>query len=97
MKNVMTEDGQVSGLIELENAYYVVQMDAVVDAEATEANRETIIAGRESALYTEVIDGYLKEMTWELDQREWAKISFDNLFTVYEIEAETEEVETTEK
>lgn len=95
--NAMTEDGQVSGLIELENAYYVVQMDAVVDAKATEANRETIIAGRESALYTEVIDGYLKEMTWELDQREWAKISFDNLFTVYEIEAETEEVETTEK
>ena len=93
----MTEDGQVSGLIELENAYYVLQMDAVVDAEATEANRETIIAARESALYTEVVEGYLKEMTWELDQREWAKISFDNLFTVYEIEAETEEVNSTEK
>lgn len=95
--NAMTEDGQVSGLIELENAYYVVQMDAMVDAEATEANRETIISGRESALYTEVIEGYLKEMTWEMDQSAWAKISFDNLFTVYEIEDETEEVETTEK
>ncbi len=95
--NAMTEDGQVSGLIELENAYYVVQMDAVVDEEATEANRETIIAGRESALYTEVVEGYLKEMTWELDQKAWTKISFDNLFTVYEIEDETEAVDSTEK
>jgi len=95
--NAMTEDGQVSGLIELESAYYVVQMDAIVDDEATEANRQTIISGRESALYTEVVEGYLEEMTWELDQRAWAKISFDNLFTVYEIEDETEEVEATEQ
>jgi len=92
----MTEDGQVSALIELESAYYVLQMDAVVDAEATAANRETIISERQSTLYTEVVDGFLEEMTWELDQSAWAKISFDNLFTVYEIEDVTEEVETTE-
>ena len=93
----MTEDGQVSGLIELENAYYVVQMDAVVDAEATEANRQTIISDRQTTLYTEVVDGYLEEMNWELDQKVWAKISFDNLFTVYLRETETEEVSATEQ
>lgn len=92
----MTEDGQVSGLIELENAYYVVQMDAVVDAEATEQNRQSIISERQTTLYTEVVDGYLEEMNWELDQKLWAQISFDNLFTVYLPETETEEVEATE-
>ena len=93
----MTEDGQVSDLIETETAYYVIQMDAVVDAEATESNRQSIISEREQALFTEVVDGYLAEMTWELDQRAWAKISFDNLFTVYERETETETVEATEE
>ena len=92
----MTEDGQVSGLIELENAYYVVQMDAVVDAKATEENRQSIISERQTALYTEVVEGYLEGMNWELDQKLWAEISFDNLFTVYLREAETEEVEATE-
>lgn len=92
----MTEDGQVSGLIELENAYYVVQMDAVVDAEATEANRQSIISERQTALYTEVVEGYLEGMSWELDQKLWAKVTFDNLFTVYLRETVTEEVETTE-
>ena len=92
----MTEDGQVSGLIELENAYYVVQMDAVVDAEATEQNRQSIISERQTTLYTEVVDDYLEEMNWELDQKLWAQISFDNLFTVYLPETETEEVEATE-
>ena len=95
--NALNEDGQVSALIEMESAYYVIQMDAVVDAEATEANRQTIIAERQSALFTEVVEGYLEEMVWELDQSAWAKISFDNLFTVYEAEAETEEVESTEE
>lgn len=94
--DAMTEDGQVSSLIELENAYYVVQMDAVVDAEATEENRQSIISERQTALYTEVVDAYLAEMNWELDQKLWAKISFDNLFTVYLRETETEEVEATE-
>ena len=92
----MTEDGQVSDLIELENAYYVVQMDAVVDKEATEQNRQAIISERQNALYTEVVDGYLEEMTWELDQKVWAQISFDNLFTVYEREESTEELQATE-
>lgn len=91
--DAMTEDGQVSGLIELENAYYVVQVDVVVDEEATESNRQSIISERQTTLYTEVVQAYLDEMTWELDEKLWAQISFDNLFTVYLPEVETTEAE----
>lgn len=89
----MTEDGQVSGLIEVENAYYVVQMDAVVDAEATETNRQSIISDRQTTLYTEVVEGYMAESEWELNEKLWEQVSFDNLFTVYLRETETEELE----
>lgn len=92
----MTEDGQVSDLIETDSTYYVVQMDEVMNAEATEANRQSIISERETELYTEVVEGYLEEMDWELNQKVWAQISFDNLFTVYLRETGTEELETTE-
>lgn len=92
----MTEDGQVSDVIETENAYYIVQMDSVVDTDATESRRESIISERQSELYTEVVEGYLEEMDWELNQKVWAQISFDNLFTVYLPETETEELEATE-
>lgn len=92
----MTEDGQVSDLIETDSTYYIVQMDEVMNADATEANRQSIISERETELYTEVVEGYLEEMNWELNQKVWAKISFDNLFTVYLRETDTEEIESTE-
>ena len=93
----LTTEGAVSDLIETETGYYVLQMDALVDASATESTRNSIISERQNALYTEVIEGYLKEMKWDLDQRLWRQISFDNLFTVYEPESETEELEVTEQ
>lgn len=92
----MTEDGQVSDLIETDSTYYIVQMDEVMNADATESNRQSIISERETELYTEVVEGYLEEMNWELNQKVWAKISFDNLFTVYLRETDTEEIESTE-
>lgn len=92
----MAEDGAVSDLIELDTAYYVVQMDAVVDAAATETARQNIIAERQSALYTEVVEGYHEEFVWSLNEKVWEQVSFDNLFTVYLPEPDTEELESTE-
>ena len=93
----LTTDGAVSDLIELENAYYVVQMDAVVDADATEATRESIISNRQSELYTKVVEDYVAESEWKLDKKLWEKVTFDNLFTLYEPETETEVLEATEE
>ena len=35
-------------------------------------------------------------MVWELDEKLWEQVSFDNLFTIYLPETETETVEGTE-
>ena len=89
----LTEDGAVSEVIETEDAYYVVQMDAVTDAEATETYRASIISDRQTTLYTEVVDGYMESMVWSLDEKVWEQISFDNLFTLYLTDTESTEVE----
>ena len=78
------EEGEVSDLIETETQYYVVRLDAETDKEATETNRQNIIEERKSALYTEVVEGMMKELTWEVNERVWEQVSFKNLFTIVE-------------
>lgn len=78
-------------VVELDNAYYVLRMDAVVDEDATAANREAIISQRESDLYIEVVKAYQEAVTWTVDEKLWEKVSFDNLFTTYLPSTETVE------
>lgn len=85
-------EGEMSKLIETETNYYVARLDANTDADATEANRQNIIAERESALYAEVVEGMMKELTWTVDEKVWEQVTFGNLFTTVK-----ESVETTEE
>lgn len=91
------EEGAVSDVIDTENNYYVVRLDAKTDAEATEATRENIIAQRESDLYKEVLDGYKEGHVWTVDEKVWEKVSFDNLFTTVQATESTEDVQATEQ
>jgi foldase protein PrsA len=87
-------EGEVSDVIEGESYYYVARLDAETDADATEETRESIISDRQSDLYDEVLDGWKDESEWVLDEKAWAKVTFDNLFTT--VAPETEEAEDTE-
>ena len=85
-------EGEVSKLIETETNYYVARLDANTDADATEANRQTIISERQSALFTEVVEGFMKELTWTVNDKVWEQVSFGNLFTTVEkTEEDTEQ------
>ena len=88
------KEGGVSGLIDTESSYYVVRLDAEVDEKATEENRKSIISERQENHYNEVLDGWKETDKWELDEKVWASVSFDNLFTL--IEESTESAVDTE-
>ena len=77
-------EGEVSGLIETSTQYYVVRLDANTDEAATESNRQTIISERQTALYTEVVEGFMDEFEWKVNAKVWAQVKFDNLFTTIE-------------
>ena len=89
-----SEEGAVSDVIDTENAYYVVRLDAKTDATATETTRESIIRDREDALYEVVLSGWLEEHTWEVKESVWKDVTFDRLFTTVE---PTDDVDTTEQ
>ena len=88
------EEGAVSDVIDTENAYYVVRLDARTDAAATEATKESIISDREDALYEEVLSGWQEEHTWEVKESVWKDVTFDRLFTTVE---PTDDADTTEQ
>ena len=50
-------DGEVYGeVIEGEDAYYVVRMDSVLDRDATDSQKETIVQERQSEAYSDLLD-----------------------------------------
>lgn len=73
------------------NAIVVNTDRNVSDEEATEENREAIIAERENQLYRDTLDEWQKEDGWTVNEAVVNKIEFHNILT-----QNTEEIETTE-
>lgn len=81
-------DGEISEVITTDDNYYVVRMDSTFDEEATESKKESIVSTRKSDHYTEVCDKYKEDVKYEVNEEEWAKVKFDELFSVKTTEAE---------
>lgn len=75
-------EGEVSGVIDVDTAYYIVRLDSENDAKATQDRKDAIITKRQNAHYTEVTDAYKEDAKWEVKDDVWKTVSFDTLFTV---------------
>ena len=94
-------EGETSKLIETTSYIYIAKIDEEVDAEATEENRESIIAERESALYSDKLEAWQKDDGWKVNESVVNKIDFHNLLTqkdpsTQSTEKGTESTENTE-
>lgn len=92
----LTEEGQVSDVVETDSSYYVLRLDTITDADKTEQHRQEIIGNRQSELYSKVLQGYKDEAEWVLNEKVWKTVTFDNLFTTTVESTETETVDSTE-
>ena len=75
------KEGEVSGQVTTKSAIYFVKIDAETDKEATEENRESIIAERENKQYDKVMKKLQKNDGWTVEEKLLEKIDFHNLFT----------------
>jgi len=89
-------EGEVSDMVETENAIYFLRIDKDTDVDATEENRQSIIAERENALYKEVVTKWQENDGWDYDESMLEDIDFHNNFTIYEQEEETEDSDVSE-
>lgn len=80
------EEGQVTGVVETENGYYVAKVTSLFDKDATEAKKEEIRAERKEEKYTETVDGWKKEAKITVKERVWNKVDFQKLGVTMKID-----------
>ncbi len=84
------KDGELSGVITGEDAFYVVRMESTFDEEETEKRKSEIVTERKNDHYKEVCDKYKEGVKFELNEKAWAKVKFDKLFTIKQEDTTTD-------
>ena len=95
------KEGETSKLIETSSAIYIVKINKDIDEKATEENRKTIIADRESKVYSDKVKEWQKKDGWDVNESVVDKIDFHNVLTqkdpnAKDTEKSTEKTESTE-
>lgn len=85
------KEGQISKVISTDDNYYVVRLDSTFDEEATENKKKSIVTDRKNDHYTEVCDKYKEGVKYEINEEEWAKVKFDEMFSIKTTEKEESE------
>lgn len=93
LKNVADtlSDGEIAAEpVEGENGFYVVQMVSTFDRDATDQKKEEIINDRKQELLNSVLEGWETD-SFDIDEKVWDTVTFDDIITLKSTEAETEE------
>lgn len=92
------KEGEMSGVIETDTAYYIIRLDSEYDETATESKREELINQKKEDHYTQVIDEWKGEEDWSVDTDAWSKVTFEKDFEAIAEDTEsTEALESTEQ
>lgn len=83
-------EGETTGVIETDSGYYVARVTSLFDQEATDTEKQNIIAQRQTDLYNETCDGWKEETDIKVNNRVWDKIDFQTLSVTY-VQDETED------
>lgn len=86
------QDGQVYGeVVEGENAYFVVRMDSVLDREATDQEKESIVSERQQEAYNDLLDQWKEETDITVNNDQWEKVTLTDTEQYTIKQPETEE------
>ncbi len=75
------KEGEVSGLVEGANGYFVIRLDSEFDEEATEKEKTSLIAAQRVAYYEGIVADLIEAAQIQLDEKLWKTVKFDSLFT----------------
>ena len=85
-------EGEMTGLVETDSAYYVAEVVSLLDRDATDTKKKSIVTERKDDHYQKMLDGWIEEADPQVNESAWAKVDFKNQgVTVKQIEEEAEE------
>ncbi|MGF0033413.1 peptidyl-prolyl cis-trans isomerase [Bariatricus sp. SGI.154] len=73
------EEGGVTDVIETDTGCYVAKVTSLLDREATDSKKQTIISEREQQLYTDTCDEWLDKAEIKVHESVWKKIDFSDM------------------
>lgn len=71
------EEGQVTSIIETDEGYYVGQVTSLFDREATDKEKESIIAERQQTLFNDLCEQWREEADIKEYDKVWEKVDFE--------------------
>lgn len=85
------EVGQVTPIIDAGKGYYVAKVTSLLDKEATEKEKAAIVAQRQGEKFTLLVKAMSEGVKTEVNEEEWAKVSFQGQRVTFKQEEKTEE------
>lgn len=76
-------EGETTGVIETDSGYYVARVTSLFDRAATDAEKQNIVAERQTELYNDTCDGWKEDTDIKVNKRVWNKIDFQTLSVTY--------------
>lgn len=74
------EEGEMSEIVETEDALYLLEVTAEVDAVATEARKNDLKKQKEGQYYNELMTKWREEYPLDVDEDVWSKVVFDRSY-----------------
>ncbi len=71
------KENELSEVVETQSGLYLGQITSLLDREATDAKKETIINERKAAKYQELVDTWKKDTKIDRNKKAWKKINFE--------------------
>lgn len=69
-------EGQATGVVETDNGYYVAKVTSLLDREATDAKKSTIVQERKQKQFDKLYKEWKKDTKTKVNKKNWKKISF---------------------
>ena len=72
-------EGEVTGVIETDSGCYVAKVTSLLDREATDSKKESIVQERKTKLYNDTCDKWIKKAGVKVNKGVWRKVDFNDL------------------
>ena len=90
------KEGEVSKVIETDDAYYVIRKDADNDEESTTSKRKSLTEEKKSDKFEEQMDEWKDAVKWKVNESQWKLVKFYSRFTQKAAESTDDSTESTE-
>lgn len=91
------EKNESTDVVETDAGCYVAKVTSLLDREATDSKKETIVSERKTELFNKTVEGWKEDEKIEVNERLWKKVDFNDLSVTMKQEEEvpySDEVKT---